>query len=148
MDATTSPRLTAPMEDQMSAAVAWDVAPAPVRVPVRPARPRLVSVPTGAEVPAVPATPLRLTRAARLALTLTVVIAAVALAIAVFSGGASATVIDHSTTVQSGQTLSEIAVQQLPQLPMAEAVVQIQVANDLTGSNIHAGQTLLIPAVG
>ena len=132
----------------MSAAVAWDVAPAPVRVPVRPARPRLVSVPTGAEVPAVPATPLRLTRAARLALTLTGVIAAVALAIAVFSGGASATVIDHSTTVQSGQTLSEIAVQQLPQLPMAEAVVQIQVANDLTDSNVHAGQTLLIPAVG
>jgi hypothetical protein len=136
------------MEDLMSAAVAWDVAPAPVRVPVRPARPRLVSVPTGAEVPAVPATPLRLTRAARLALTLTVVIAAVALAIAVFSGGASATVIDHSTTVQSGQTLSEIAVQQLPQLPMAEAVVQIQVANDLTGSNVHAGQTLLIPKIG
>ena len=132
----------------MSAAVAWDVAPAPVRVPVRPARPRLVSVPTGPEVAAVPATPLRLTRAARLALTLTVVISAVALAIALFSGGASATVIDHSTTVQSGQTLSEIAVQQLPQLPMAEAVVQLQVANDLTGSNVHAGQTLLIPVVG
>ena len=142
-----SPRLTAPMEDQMSAAVAWDVAPAPVRVPVRPARPRLVSVPTGAEVVA-PAAPLRLTRAARLAITLTVVIAAVALAIAVFSGGASATVIDHSTTVQSGQTLSQIAVEQLPQLSMAEAVAQIQVANDLTDSNVHAGQTLLIPAVG
>jgi LysM repeat protein len=105
-------------------------------------------VPTGAEVAAVPAAPLRLTRAARLALTLTVLIAAVALAITVFSGGASATVIDHSTTVQSGQTLSEIAVQQLPQLPMADAVVQIQVANDLTSSNIHAGQTLLIPKVG
>ena len=26
----------------MSAAVAWDVAPAPVRVPVRPARPQLI----------------------------------------------------------------------------------------------------------
>jgi hypothetical protein len=136
------------MEDLMSAAVAWDVAPAPVRVPVRPARPRLVSVPTGAEVVVAPAAPLRLTRAARLAITLTVVIAAVALAIAVFSGGASATVIDHSTTVQSGQTLSQIAVEQLPQLSMAEAVVQIQVANDLTDSNVHAGQTLLIPAVG
>jgi hypothetical protein len=132
----------------MSAAVAWDVAPAPVRVPVRPARPRLVSVPTGAEVAAVPATPLRLTRAGRLALTLTVVISAVALAIALFAGGASATVIDHSTTVQSGQTLSEIAVRELPQLSMAEAVVQLQVANDLTGSDVHAGQTLLIPKVG
>ena len=131
----------------MSAAVACDVAPAPVRVPVRPTRPRLVLVPTGAEVGVASATPLRLTRAARLALTLTVVVAAVALAIALFSGGASATVIDHSTTVQSGQTLSEIAVQQMPQLPMAEAVVQIQVANDLTDSNVHEGQTLLIPKI-
>ena len=132
----------------MSAAVAWDVAPAPVRFPARPARPRLVSVPTGAEVVVVPAAPLRLTRAARLALTITVVVAAVSLAIDLITGGASATVIDHSTTVQPGQTLSEIAVQQLPQLSMAEAVAQLQIANDLTGSNVHAGQTLLVPAVG
>ena len=73
---------------------------------------------------------------------------AVALAVALFTGGASATVIDHSTTVGAGQTLSEIATQQLPQLPMAEAVAQLQIANDLTGSDIHAGQTLLIPRVG
>lgn len=140
--------MIATMEDQMSAAVAWDVAPAPVRVPVRPARPQLVLVPTGAEVPRVPATALRLTRAGRLAITLMVVVAAVALAVALFTGGASATVIDHSTTVAPGQTLSEIATQQLPQLSMAEAVAQIQVANDLTGSDVHAGQTLLIPRVG
>jgi hypothetical protein len=140
--------LNAMMEDQMSAAVAWDVAPAPVRVPVRPARPQLVSVPTGAAVLAEPARPVRITRAGRLALTLTVVVAAVALAVALFSGGASATVIDHSTTVRSGQTLSEIATQQLPQLSMAEAVAQIQVANNLTSSDVHAGQILLIPAVG
>jgi hypothetical protein len=137
------------MEDLMSAAVAWDVAPAPVRVPVRPARPRLVSVPTGPEVVLAPATPLRLTRAGRLALTLTAVAAAaVTLAIALFTGGASATAIDHSTTVQPGQTLSEIAVQQLPQLSMAEAVAQLQVTNDLSGGDIHAGQILLVPAVG
>ena len=148
MNATMSPRLTATMEDQMSAAVAWDVAPAPVRVPVRPARPQLVSVPTGAAVLAAPTTPLRITRVGRLALTLTVVVAAVAIAMALFTGGASATVIDHSTTVGAGQTLSEIATQQLPQLPMAEAVAQLQIANDLTGSDIHAGQTLLIPRVG
>lgn len=132
----------------MSAAVAWDVAPAPVRVPVRPARPQLVSVPTGAAVLQAPTTPIRLTRAGRLALTLTVVVAAVALAVALFAGGASATVIDHSTTVAPGQTLSEIATQQLPQLSMAEGVAQLQIANNLTGSDIHAGQTLLIPAVG
>ena len=132
----------------MSAAVAWDVAPAPVRVPVRPARPQLVSVPTGAAVLEAPTTPLRITRAGRLALTLTVVVAAIALAVALFSGGsASATVIDHSTTVSTGQTLSEIAVRELPQLPVADAVARLQVANDLTSSDIHAGQTLLIPAV-
>lgn len=132
----------------MSAVVAWDVAPAPVRVPVRPARPQLVSVPTGSAVQDQPAVPLRITRAGRLAITLSVVVVAVALSIALFTRGASATVIDHSTTVGAGQTLSEIAVQQLPQLPMAEAVAEIQVANDLTGSDVHAGQTLLIPRVG
>jgi LysM repeat protein len=96
-----------------------------------------------------PATPLRITRAGRLALTLTVVVAAIALAVALFSGGsASATVIDHATTVAPGQTLSEIATQQLPQLSTAEGVAQLRIANNLTGSDIHAGQTLLIPAVG
>ena len=60
----------------------------------------------------------------------------------------SATVIDHSTTVQQGQTLSEVAAQQLPQLPIADAVARIQVANDLPTNQVHAGQALLIPAVG
>ncbi|WP_270889510.1 LysM peptidoglycan-binding domain-containing protein [Pedococcus sp. 5OH_020] len=132
----------------MSAAVAWDVAPAPVRMPVRPARPRLVSLPCGEAAKAVPAAPLRLTRAGRLAITLTSVTAALVTTVALFSGGASAMTIDHSTSVQPGQTLSQIATEQLPQLPMADAVARIQVANDLTGTQVHAGQTLLIPAVG
>lgn len=132
----------------MSAAVAWDVAPAPVRMPVRPVRPQLVSVPTGEDVVIRPAAPLRLTRTGRLAVTVTVVVAAVVLAISLLSSGASATVIDHSTTVQAGQTLSEVAAAQLPQLPITEAVARIQVANDLAGSDVHAGQSLLIPAAG
>lgn len=136
----------------MSAAVAWDVAPAPLRVPVRPARPRLVAVPCGPQAqeqaPVAPSTSLRLTRAGRLAITATVAAVVLLLAITMFSGGASATVIDHSTTVTSGQTLSDIAVRELPQLPVADAVARLQVANDLTSSNIHAGQTLLIPAIG
>ncbi|WP_344190515.1 LysM peptidoglycan-binding domain-containing protein [Pedococcus aerophilus] len=135
-------------EDQMSAAVAWDIAPAPVRMPVRPVRPQLVSVPTGEDVVIRPAAPLRLTRAGRLAVTMTVVVVGVVLAISLLSGGASAVVIDHSTTVQAGQTLSEVAATQLPQLPINEAVAQIQIANDLAGSDVHAGQTLLIPAAG
>ena len=132
----------------MSAAVAWDVAPAPLRMPTRPTRPQLVSVPTGEDVVVRPAAPVHLTRAGRLAITLTVLVAAVVLATTLLSGGASATVVDHATTVQSGQTLSEVAATQLPQLPLADAVARIQVANDLAGSDVHAGQTLLIPAVG
>jgi hypothetical protein len=133
----------------MSAAVAWDLNPTPVRVPSRPVQPRLVSVPCGDEVLARPAARLRLTRAGRLAITLTVVVAAVAIAIALFSGGgAAAPVVDHATTVQPGQTLSEIAAQQLPQLAVSDAVARIQVANDLTSSQVHAGQTLVIPTAG
>ena len=134
----------------MSAAVAWDVTPAPVRMPVRPTRPQLVSVPCGEAVARRPAAPLRLTRAGRLALTLTTATAALVATIAMVSGGASASgvVIDHSTAVRPGQTLSQIAGEQLPQLPVEDAVARIQVANDLTTSQVHAGQTLLIPAVG
>ena len=135
-------------EDQMSAAVAWDIVPAPVRMPLRPVRPQLVSVATGEDVVIRPAAPLRLTRAGRLSITLTVVVAAVVLAMSLLSGGASAAVIDHSTTVHAGQTLSEVAAAQLPQLPIAEAVARIQVANDLASSDVHAGQSLLIPAAG
>jgi hypothetical protein len=140
------------MEDPMSAAVAWDVATAPVRVPLRPARPRLVAVPCGDDLVAPRPTPLRLTRAGRLALTVTVTLAMLALVLgvtlALLPGGSTATVIDHSATVQAGQTLSEIAAQQLPQLPVADAVARIQVANDLPTNQVHAGQSLLIPAVG
>ena len=130
----------------MSAAVAWDVAPVGVGLPPRPTRPQLVSVPCGDEL--APARGLRLTRAGRLCLTAVVAVTLAAVAIAVFSGGVSATVIDRSTTVRAGQTLSEIAARQLPELTVSDAVARIEVVNNLTGSQIHAGQTLLIPAVG
>jgi len=131
----------------MSAAVAWDVAPAPVRVPARPVRPQLTSLPCGPEVAERRPVRLRITRAGRLAITAVVLAALVALTVALLSGGAAATVIDHSTTVQQGQTLSQVAATQLPELPVADAVARIQVANDLTSDQVHAGQTLLIPAV-
>ncbi|HEV7148559.1 MAG TPA: LysM peptidoglycan-binding domain-containing protein [Pedococcus sp.] len=130
----------------MSAAVAWDIDPAGVDLPSRPTRPQLVSVPCGDEVASAPA--IRLTRAGRLCATTAVAVALVVVAITLFSGGASATVIDHSTTVRSGQTLSEIAARQLPQLAVGDAVARIEVVNNLTSSQVHAGQTLLIPAVG
>ena len=138
------------MEDTMSAAVAWDLSPAPVRVPARPARPRLRLVPTGDAVPTRTAGPVRLTRAGRLAITLTVAAALLALAFVAFGGGASgaATVIDHATTVAEGQTLSQIAATELPTLPVGEAVAQIQLANNLASAHVHAGQVLVIPAAG
>ena len=54
----------------------------------------------------------------------------------------------HSVTVQSGQTLSEVAEVNLPHLPIAEGVTRIQLANRLNSAHVHAGQTLRIPAVG
>ena len=133
----------------MTAAVAWDLSPTPARArtarPARPARPRLVSVPCGDSVAVRPAAPLRITRAGRLAITLAGV-AAVAVAVA-FPSGAPAGSGDHATTVQPGQTLSEIAAQQLPGLAVPDAVARIQIANDLTSAQVHAGQSLVIPAV-
>ena len=130
----------------MSAAVDWDVAPVGAGLPPHPMRPQLVSVPCGDELASAPA--IRLTRAGRLCATAVVAVTLAAVAITLFSGGASATVIDHSTTVRAGQTLSEIAARQLPKLAVNDAVARIEVVNDLTSSQVHAGQTLLIPAVG
>ncbi len=49
--------------------------------------------------------------------------------------------------VAAGQTLSEIAVTELPALPMTEAVVRIQLANDMNSTHVRAGQRVVIPAV-
>ena len=47
--------------------------------------------------------------------------------------------------VQPGQTLSEVAHQAYPQLPVAEAVVRLQLANDLNTLHVHPGQSLTAP---
>ena len=54
----------------------------------------------------------------------------------------------HRVTVQAGQTLSQIALAELPELPMGTAVAEIQIANRLNTSHVHAGQELVIPDVG
>ena len=48
-------------------------------------------------------------------------------------------------TVSSGDTLSEIAARELPGLPIAEGVIEIQLANGLSTAQISAGQALVIP---
>jgi hypothetical protein len=128
------------MEDSMSAAVAWDLSSRG-----QSARPQLRLVPTGRDVrPA-----LRLSRRGRLAVTLVVAATVLALTIAVAAGsGAAEPVVQGTATVSSGQTLSEVAAQQLPGLPVPDGVARLQLVNHLTSTQIHAGQILLLPAAG
>ena len=133
------------MEDAMSAAVAWDLPPAPLRMPSSAALPRLRLVGPG-ERASVPATSL--TRRGRLLITLLVSAAVLTVVLMLAtSGGVAAPQIDHATTVFAGQTLSEVAAAQLPSLPITEAVARIQLANGLNTSQVQAGQSLLIPAM-
>jgi len=146
-----------------AAAAAWDLNAAPVRVPRsvpgraarsdRPAvlRPRLVLVPTGDAVPSAAPGRLRLTRAGRLAITVTVaalLLAVVTVSLLSRAGAAPATVADHAVTVAQGQTLSEIAARELPNLSVADAVAELQLANNLASAHVHAGQVLVVPARG
>lgn len=133
----------------MSAAVAWGPALAPVRIPscTARARLRLVGPGEGISAPARPA--IRLNRRGRLLITLTVAAAVLSLTVVLTAASVSTTVpqIDHATTVSVGQTLSDVAAAQLPSLPINEAVARLQLANGLNTSQVHAGQSLLIPAL-
>lgn len=48
-------------------------------------------------------------------------------------------------TVSSGETLSQIAVREMPDVRVSEAVVAIEQANGLASSQVDAGQNLVIP---
>lgn len=87
---------------------------------------------------------MRMTRRGRLVITLSVmssllVAAAVTVAL-VLPAGASTDVV-----VQPGQTLSDIAANALPAVPLDRAIVQVQLANDMNSLHVQAGQTLHIP---
>jgi LysM repeat protein len=129
----------------MSAAVDWELAPSPSRMPSRTARPqlRLVSPEERASVPVI-----GLTRRGRLLIVLMVAAAALTLTIVLTNPSISGAPprIDHATTVSVGQTLSDVAAAQLPSLPISEAVARIQLANGLNTNQVHVGQSLLIPA--
>lgn len=111
-------------------------------------RPHLVLVPTGrAAVKAARAArpPMHLTRRGRIVVAL--LVASVVVVVAVILAGrlAVASGEPHVIIVQRGQTLSEIAQRELPQLPIAEGVVRLQVANGMSTPALLAGQTLFIP---
>ena len=123
------------------------------RSPSRSTRPPLRLVVPGARVsPGAPGRTgnrtSRLTRRGRVVVTVmaVVVVAVLAMALAASVSAADAQ-IDHATTVSFGQTLSEVAAAQLPTLPINDAVARIQLANGLNTSQVHAGQSLLIPAL-
>lgn len=117
-----------------------------------PGRPRLVLVPTGAaavraaerarasELP-----PMRLTAFGRLVVSM-LAATILALLLSAFAGSlASATGEAKEITVRAGQTLSGIAAEYLPELPIQEGVVELQLLNGLSSSHVHAGQTLRVP---
>ena len=92
---------------------------------------------------------LRLTRRGRMLLA--GFVAALALAISLVAGGAFASASAPSSgprtiTVQPGDTLSQIAAREMPGMPIGNAVVDLQVANQLTNAGVTAGDTLVIPA--
>lgn len=88
---------------------------------------------------------LVLTRRGRLAVTLSVVtlvaLAAVA-TLGMFPAGAAD---GQTVVVQPGQTLSHLAVTHLPELPMSQGIVQIQLANGMNSLDVQAGTELVIP---
>ena len=132
----------------MSAAVAWELAPTPGRMPLRTLRPQLRLVLPGERAVAPVRAALRINRRGRLVITLTVLAAATTLGLLLSTSVmASGPQIDHATTVSAGQTLSEVAAAQLPGLPINEGVARIQLANGLNTSQVHAGQSLLIPSM-
>lgn len=87
---------------------------------------------------------LRLTRRGRLALTgmVAVLIALVAGSMVSMMGPAGAT---SAVVVEPGMTLTQIAAEQLPELPLSQAITDIQRANSLSTTSIAVGQELVIP---
>lgn len=123
-------------------AVAWE----PLEGYAVPSRPRLVVLPGGADAPAAEATDgLRITRRGRLVLlALAVLVLASVLGFSSV-GGAGASSAEHTVTVDAGQTLSEIAAAELPSMSIAQGVLAIQLANDLSTADVSAGQRLVVP---
>lgn len=127
--------------------------PAPRR---RPGHLRLVPTgagPSNAVLPEAAAAPtarrraaaLRITRRGRLALTstATLVVALVLLSLMGVIGPAGAS---SSVVVQPGMTLTQVAAEQLPDVPLRQAVTDIQRANKLSTTSIAVGQELVIPS--
>ena len=116
--------------------------------PVTRRRAHLVLVPTGPDAlgPASTARPpLRLTRRGRIVVTLLVAAGLALSGVAAAVQRAGATSEPRVVTVQPGQSLWGIASRELPDLPVTSGIVELQLANSLSSSQIHVGQRLVIP---
>ncbi|WP_299442052.1 LysM peptidoglycan-binding domain-containing protein [uncultured Phycicoccus sp.] len=123
-------------------AIAWEPTEG-YAVPL-PSRPRLVVLPGGAAA-ASPAGGLRITARGRFVLlALAVFVLAAVLGVGGV-GGAGAASAEHTVTVGSGQTLSEVAATELPGMSVSQGVLAIQLANGLNTAQVSAGQQLVIP---
>jgi nucleoid-associated protein YgaU len=113
-------------------------------------RAHLVLVPTGPDVgraggAAATEPPLRLTRLGRLVVAVVIATAVALLGVGLAGQLATAGSALRAVTVVSGDTLSDIAARELPGLPVADGVIEIQLANRLSSTQISAGQALVIP---
>ncbi|MBB2890554.1 hypothetical protein [Flexivirga oryzae] len=133
----------------MSALAQWDAPADP-----RPARRHLRAVPTGPQACGggravgvrVQSTGLRLTARGRRLIG--VVVAAALLVGAGAAAKAWATTpaaAPRGVTVQSGQTLSEIAHRAYPSMLVSDAVTKVALANDLNSLQVVAGEHLQLP---
>ena len=104
-------------------------------------RPHLVVLPGGAGQPAAP---VRITRRGRLAL-LALVLAIVAVVGLMGMRGAGAAEPLPTVTIAPGQTLSEVALAELPEMSISEGILAIQIANQMSTAQVSAGQQLVIP---
>jgi|APMI01.1.fsa_nt_gi hypothetical protein len=128
----------------MSIAVDW-------RQPRTPAQPHrrkhLALVPPLVEVPEPPRPRSGLTQRGRLVRTL-LVFTLLMIGLLHLVDGAPPPAdlsVDHVATVRSGQTLTQIAAQELPALSVEEGVRRIRIVNALQATGLYPGQTLQIP---
>ncbi|NHI20631.1 LysM peptidoglycan-binding domain-containing protein [Phycicoccus endophyticus] len=127
-------------------AIAWEPAEAGSCTPAGAGRPALVLLPGGAGRPQAARGGLRLTARGRLVLLVLGVVVLAGLLGVRGLGGAGAAEPAHTVTVEAGQTLSEVAAAELPQMTLSDGIVAIQLANDLSTAQVSAGQELVIPA--
>lgn len=108
---------------------------------------RLVSTPVEHSLD-LPRPALRFTRRFRLLRTFVVVfvLAASACAAHAWITAPGPLEADHSTVIRPGQTLSDVATEQMPGVPVSQAVDRLTRLNSLSSPEVPAGRTVLVPA--